>query len=266
MPDVGDLVEIRGTVRIREGEREVTDEVTGESSTETTLEHSIVLSQVEFMAVEDLDRDAEGDPVLAVGRMLADGSPQSVTTASSSDPRISSDDDGEVVPGGDRLAGSEVASELDPSKPGETLLEAPERGPAPQVSEGGFAEKALGIQDIVRTVEWRQLQEALSEVSGEGFELATPRAGRGTGVHLRLETENGSVRVPATAQRRLTELLAAGRLPALVSTPALCCVGIEPGHWRVQLRAMSDAINSGAIDPATASVDGLGPSVAARAG
>lgn len=266
MPAIGDLVEIRGTVRIREVEREITDEVTGESSTETTLEHSIVLSQVEFMAVEDPDRDAEGEPVLAVGRLLADGSPQSVTTASSSDPRISSDENGEVVPGVDRLAGSEVAPESDPSTPGETLLEDQERGPAPEVSERGGAEKDFGIQDIVSTVEWRQLQEALSEVSGEGFELASPRAGRGTGVHLRLETENGSVRVPATAQRRLTELLAAGRLPALVSTPALCCAVIEPGHWRVQLRAMSDAINSGAIDPATVSVDGLGPSVASRSG
>lgn len=266
MPAIGDLVEIRGTVRIREVEREITDEVTGESSTETTLEHSIVLSQVEFMAVEDPDRDAEGEPVLAVGRLLADGSPQSVTTASSSDPRISSDENGEVVPGVDRLAGSEVAPESDPSTPGETLLEDQERGPAPEVSERGGAEKDFGIQDIVRAVEWRQLQEALSEVSGEGFELASPRAGRGTGVHLRLETENGSVRVPATAQRRLTELLAAGRLPALVSTPALCCVVIEPEHWRIQLRAMSDAINSGAIDPATVSVDGLGPSVAARSG
>lgn len=261
MPELGDLVEIRGTVRIREVEREVTDEVTGESSTETTLEHSIVLSNVEFMAVEDPDRDAEGDPVLAVGRMLADGTPEPRGTDSSSGPGISSDDDGEVVPGVDRLADSE-----DPSTPGETLLEDQEREPAPEVSEPGDAEKDFGIQDIVSTVEWRQLQEALSEVSGEGFELATPRAGRGTGAHLRLETEIGSVRVPATAQRRLTELLAAGRLPALVSTPALCCVVIEPGHWRVQLRAMSDAINSGAIDPATVSVDGLGPPVAAPSG
>src|SRR5699024_10142732 len=108
--------------------------------------------------------------------------------------------------------------------------------------------------------------EALCEVSGDGFELATPRAGRGTGAHLRLQTESGPVRVPATAQRRLTELLAAGRLTALVSTPALCCVVIETGHWRVQLRAMSDAITSGAIDPASVSVDGLGPPVAARSG
>ncbi|SLN04675.1 DNA polymerase III alpha subunit [Corynebacterium xerosis] len=266
MPEIGDLVEIRGTVRIREVEREITDEVTGESSTETTLEHSIVLSQVEFMAVEDPDRDAEGDPVLAVGRLLSDGSPQSVTTASSSDPRISSDENGEVVPGVDRLAGSEIASASDPSTPGETLQEAPEHGPAPKVSEPGGAERDLGIQDIVRTVEWRQLQEALSEVSGEGFELAMPRAGRGMGTHLRLETTTGLVRVPATAQRRLTELLAAGRLPALVSTPALCCVVIDSRDWRGQLRAMSDAINSGAIDPATDSVDGLGPSVAARSG
>jgi len=266
MPDVGDLVEIRGTVRIREVEREIIDEETGESSTETTLEHSIMLSNVEFMAVEDPDRDAEGDPVLAVGRMLADGTPEPRGTDSSSGPGISSDDDGEVVLGVDRLAGSEVVSESDPSTPRETLQEGPERGPVPEVSERGGAGKDFGIQDIVKTVEWRQLQEALSEVSGEGFELATPRAGRGTGVHLRLETENGSVRVPATAQRRLTELLAASRLPALVSTPALCCVVIEPGHWRAQLRAMSDAINSGAIDPAMVSVDGLGPSVAARSG
>lgn len=266
MPEVGDLVEIRGTVRIREVEREITDDVTGESTTETTLEHSIMLSHVEFMAVQDPDRDAEGDPVLAVGRMLADGTPKPRGTASSPGPDVSSDDNEEVVPGVDHLAGSEVASETDQSTPGETPLEAPERGPAPEGSEPRDAEKDLGIQDIVSTVAWRQLQEALSEVSGEGFELATPRAGRGTGVHLRLETENGSVRVPATAQRRLTELLAAGRLPALVSTPALCCVVIEPGHWRIQLRAMSDAINSGAIDPATISVDGLGPSVAARSG
>lgn len=259
MPDVGELVEIRGTVRIREVEREVTDEATGESSTETTLEHSIMLSNVEFMGVEDPDRDAEGDPVLAVGRMLADGSPLPIPQATSVD--VAGHEPGvDPAPGQESSSGSVETGGAEPQS--KTAGPVPNRArPAPTV-----ADEDVRIEQVADTVEWRQLQEALCEVSGEGFELATPRAGRVTGTHLRLETENGPVRVPATAQRRLTELLAAGRLPALVSTPALCCVVIETRDWRGQLRAMTDAVNSGAIDPATSSVDGLGPSVDARSG
>ncbi|MGP9843329.1 DNA polymerase III subunit alpha [Brachybacterium sp. 107] len=263
MPEVGDLVEIRGAVRIREVEREITDEVTGESSTETTLEHSIVLCQVEFMAVYDPDRDAEGDPVLAVGRTLADRNPRHQATLSSA-PESSNDVEEDTAPGVELGPGAEVAAPPVEPVPGERSTDVTEPAPDPETSEPDAADEDLGIQDIVSTFEWRQLQEALTEVSGEGFELAMPRAGRGMGTHLRLETGTGPVRVPATAQRRLTELLAAGRLPALVSTPALCCVVIDSRDWRGQLRAMSDAINSGAIDPATVSVDGLGPYVAAR--
>src|SRR5690625_1265324 len=73
MPEPGDLVEIHGRVRRREVEREVVDETTGQTSTETTVEHSIYLSGLEYMDVDDPDRDAEGEPELAVGRMLADG-------------------------------------------------------------------------------------------------------------------------------------------------------------------------------------------------
>src|SRR5699024_919854 len=73
MPEVGDLVEVRGRVRLREVERDVVDEATGETSTQTSVEHSLYLSGLEYMEVADPDRDAEGDPVLAVGRMLSDG-------------------------------------------------------------------------------------------------------------------------------------------------------------------------------------------------
>ncbi|MGO1412754.1 MAG: hypothetical protein ACTHU7_15110, partial [Microbacterium sp.] len=258
-------VEIRGTVRIREVEREITDDTTGESSTETTLEHSIVLSHVEFMAVEDPDRDAEGDPVLAVGRMLADGTPQHQITSSSA-PETSNDVEKDLDSGVELGPSAEVADPPVEPVPGEGSPDVTEQVPDPERSKPDATDENVGIQDIVSTVEWRQLQEALSEVSGEGFELATPRAGRGTGTHLRLETETGPLRVPAIAQRRLAELLAAGRLPALVSTPALCCVVIETRDWRGQLRAMADAINSGAIDPGTVTVDGLSPPVTARSG
>src|SRR5699024_2868157 len=49
MPEPGDLVEIHGRVRLREVEREVVDETTGQTSTETTVEHSVYLSGLEFM-------------------------------------------------------------------------------------------------------------------------------------------------------------------------------------------------------------------------
>lgn len=251
MPEAGDLVEITGTVRIREVEREITDETTGESTTESTLEHSIVLSTVEHMAVEDPDRDAEGEPVLAVGRILADGRPAPTLPPSSTE-----------------AAGKPATEtpEITETAGVETPPDAEGPAAAPSVPEPAVVDEDVGIESISNTVEWQQLQEALSEVTGEGFELATPRIGRRTGTHLRLETMNGPVRVPATAQRRLTELLAAGRLPALVSTSALCCVVIEPRAWRAELRAMTDAINSGAIDPATVTVDGLSSPVAARPG
>lgn len=256
MPEIGDLVEIRGTVRIREVDREITDETTGESTTETTLEHSIVLASVEHMAVEDPDRDAEGEPVLGVGRMLADSSP--VPSTAPPGPAAAESSPAEAIP--------EPARESVASLPGESPVDAAAPDPTPEPSPPRADDEDVGIEQVADTVEWRQLQEALSEVTGEGFELATPRTGRRRGTHLRLETVHGPVRVPATAQRRLAELLAAGRLPALVSTPALCCVVIETRDWRGQLRAMTDAINSGAIDPATVPVDGLGPPVAARSG
>lgn len=255
MPEIGDLVEIRGTVRIREVDSEITDETTGKSTTETTLEHSIVLASVEHMAVEDPDRDAEGEPVLGVGRMLADSSPVPSTVSPSPAAAASP---AESIP--------EPALESVASLPGEWRVDAAAPDPTSERSRPRADDEDVGIEQVAGSVEWRQLQEALSEVTGEGFELATPRTGRRRGTHLRLETVYGPVRVPATAQRRLAELLAAGRLPALVSTSALCCVVIETREWRGQLRAMTDAINSGAIDPVTVSVDGLGPPVAARSG
>lgn len=255
MPEIGDLVEIQGTVRIREVDREITDETTGESTTETTFEHSIVLASVEHMAVEDPDRDAEGEPVLGVGRMLADSSPMPPTAASS------------IAPAGPVAASvPEPAREPVASEPAESLVDMSAPDPTPEPATPRPGDEDVSISKVAASVEWRQLQEALSEVTGEGFELATPRTGRRRGTHLRLETVHGPVRVPATAQRRLTELLAAGRLPALVSTPALCCVVIETREWRGQVRAMTDAVNSGAIDPATDPVDGLSPPVAARSG
>src|SRR5699024_12515884 len=61
MREVGDLVEIRGRVRLRGVERDVIAEATGQVSTQTSIEHLIYLSGLEYMDVEDPDRDAEGD-------------------------------------------------------------------------------------------------------------------------------------------------------------------------------------------------------------
>lgn len=113
--------------------------------------------------------------------------------------------------------------------------------------------------------EWSRLREVLRLATGEVFELARPRRNASTGADvgsfLRVEAERGAVLVPVTVQRRLSDLAAAGRLPAIVSTPKLRCVVIDARSWREQLRVMTDAINSGAIDPVATSVDAADPRV-----
>src|SRR5699024_11251944 len=97
----------------------------------------------------------------------------------------------------------------------------------------------------------------------EYFELAAPLpatlASGGVGSVTRLETEHGGAMTPPTVRGRLADLANAGRLPVLISTTRLHCVVIDPHTWRDQLRAMADAIHSGAIDPATTSIDAPAP-------
>src|SRR5699024_2650745 len=135
MPEPGDLVEIHGRVRLREVEREVVDETTGQTSTETTIEHSIYLSGLEYMDVDDPDRDAEGEPELSVGRMLADG-----IAAPASPPGPPGEAESGSSP--DRAGGLEEGEEVfdrRTSPPGGRAPEHPGRRPAEPAPERGRA-------------------------------------------------------------------------------------------------------------------------------
>lgn len=273
MPEVGDLVEIRGRVRLREVEREVIDEGTGDSSTQTNIEHSIYLSGLEYMEVDDPDRDAEGDPELAVGRMLSDG----IADPAPGDPSPATGPDS-----GGELGEDEESFEPITSAPSTNGAEAPGDGPAPTAPDRPEVPAAappassarapevgedVDLSEIVASAPWTRLREVLSQATGEEFALARPRQdtspdGTGEGSFLRVETERSSVMVPVSVQRRLAGLAAAGRLPVVVATARLRCVVIEPRDWHRQLRAMADAIHSGAIDPATTSIDAPAATVA----
>nr|WP_245354815.1 DNA polymerase III subunit alpha [Brachybacterium sacelli] len=283
MPEVGDLVEIRGTVRVREVEREVTDEATGETTTESRTERSIYLSGLEYMAVDDPDRDAEGDAVLAVGRMLSDGvaDPEPVATPPQDPPAtptredVEANDEEDFAPMQSPADTSDAETPANPRSSDERTAD-PSQGPAPMERPSGrprasvppSAEPADGgaeIPVVQASPEWSRLREVLKLATDENFELARPRRNASTGADvgsfLRVEAERGAVLVPVTVQRRLSDLAAAGRLPAIVSTPKLRCVVIDARSWREQLRVMTDAINSGAIDPVATSVDAADPRV-----
>src|SRR5699024_8620071 len=59
MPAEGDLVRITGKVEVREYEREMTDEETGETSTEKIVERSIILDSVSSLDIEDPSQEQE---------------------------------------------------------------------------------------------------------------------------------------------------------------------------------------------------------------
>src|SRR5699024_2595218 len=300
MPEPGDLVEIHGRVRRREVEREVVDETTGQTSTETTVEHSIYLSGLEYMDVDDPDRDAEGEPELVVGRMLAvgiaapaspPGRPGQVSApgvgtdgiaAPASPPSRPEQVDSPVTdldgtPDlGDELGESEEEFEPITSPSGGTEPEpfsrphavaAPERrratARAHTPSAGGDGDDGADLAEVASSTPWTRLRTMLADATGEEFELAAPRpatlATGGVGSVTRLETEHGGAMTPPTVRGRLADLANAGRLPVLISTTRLHCVVIDPHSWRDQLRAMADAIHSGAIDPATTSIDAPAP-------
>ncbi|MDN5688240.1 MAG: DNA polymerase III subunit alpha [Brachybacterium sp.] len=270
MPEVGDLVEIRGRVRLREVERDVIDEATGESSTQTSIEQSIFLSGLEYMEVDDPDRDAEGGPELAVGRMLSDGitdagpvpgdpPPATGPGPDSGNDLGEDDEDFEPITSASSTGGPETPGDghapTSPDLPAASAA-TPPASSAP-VRETG---EDIDPSEIVASAPWTRLRDVLSQATGEEFALAwprqdTPRDRTGGGSFLRVETERGSVMVPVSVQRRLADLAAAGRLPVLVATARLRCVVIDPSDWHRQLQAMADAIHSGAIDPATTSID-----------
>ncbi|MDN5688253.1 MAG: hypothetical protein L0G94_16480, partial [Brachybacterium sp.] len=273
MPEVGDLVEIRGRVRLREVEREVIDEATGQASTQMSLEHSIYLSGLEYMEVDDPDRDAEGVPELAVGRMLSDGvadsgaavplrlrqSPPATDTEVGSVSGGLAEDEEVFEPITARPGGAEAARRAAP----ESAATSRSRG-APATVTGSLAGhsslEAVDLSEIAASSQWTRLREVLSQATGEGFALAWPRQGTlrgrtGEGSFLRVETERGSVKVPVSVQRRLADLVADGRLPVFVAASRLRCVVLDPCDWQRQLQTMADAIHSGAIDPAVTSID-----------
>lgn len=69
MPKPGDLVEVRGKVEVREYEREETDEETGETSTRTVVERSMMLDSVIPVKVHDPSRESVA-PTLGIGALL----------------------------------------------------------------------------------------------------------------------------------------------------------------------------------------------------
>uniref|UniRef100_UPI004049488D helix-hairpin-helix domain-containing protein n=1 Tax=Brachybacterium sp. GPGPB12 TaxID=3023517 RepID=UPI004049488D len=285
MPTIGDLVEIRGSVRSREVEREVIDEVTGESSTQTIVEHSIILSGVEYMDVEDPDRDAEGDPELRVGALLADS-----TT------HIVADDQDREIQKASAVAVLERdddEEEFDPmpvAAPERTPTPAPERTaprsattaksvstrtPAAMVRRprpagtGGEDETRSDfdaeLSAVATTAEWERLFQSLQVTTGHEFFLARPRrnlaTGHDVGTFLRVETTDGTALVPVTAQRS-AQRSRPGRTPAGRDLHPEDASG-RHRHAGVEERLllMNDAVNSGLIDPSTSVVDGAEPSV-----
>src|SRR5699024_67200 len=130
--------------------------------------------------------------------------------------------------------------------------------------------EALDLSEVAASGPWTQLRKLLSQATGERFAVARPRrdasaSGDGAGSFLRVETETGPEMVPAAVRRRLADLVAAGRLPVLVASGRLRCVVIDTRAWHRQLQAMADAIHSGAIDPATTSIDAPAAADALRA-
>lgn len=287
MPTIGDLVEIRGSVRLREVEREVIDEVTGESSTQTIVEHSIILSGVEYMDVEDPDRDAEGDPELRVGALLADstthivadGKDQEVREASAVAVLERDGDEEEFDPmqpaAPERPRTSTPAPERTAPRSATTAKSVSTRTPAAMVrrprpagtgdEDETRADFDAELSAVATTAEWERLFQSLQITTGHEFFLARPRrnlaTGHDVGTFLRVETTDGTALVPVTAQHRLSDLAQAGRLPAVISTPKMRAVVIDTRAWREQLLLMNDAVNSGRIDPSTSVVDGVEPSV-----
>lgn len=295
MPEPGDLVEIHGRVRMREVEREVVDETTGQASTQTSIEHSIYLTGLEYMDVDDPDRDAEGEPELAVGRMLADvvAAPSSPARRSGQVSAPGAGTDGIATPvsparrlreaetdsSPDRAGGlGEDEEEFEPhiSSPGGAAPEpyghahaatALERGRATArahaLSAGADGEDGADLAEVASSAPWERLRTMLADATEEEFELATPRretlTAGGVGSVMRLETAHGGVKTPPVLRGRLADLAAAGRLPVLISTTRLRCVVIDPCAWRDQLHVMTDAIHSGAIDPSATSIDAPAP-------
>ncbi|MCG7309687.1 DNA polymerase III subunit alpha [Brachybacterium sp. ACRRE] len=280
MPAVGDLVELRGQVRVREVEREVVDEETGETSTQVTTERSIVLSDVEYMDVEDPDRDAEGDPELSVGRLLADGAdlppgrsaperdaPAAPTRAQEPSPSSpDSDDEEEFEPmsAPSPSLEAETRKHAEDEAPSQVAVRVPAaRGRKPSAAATTTESEDADLETVADSDQWKRLREALRLATGNEFILARPRrnstTGNDVGTFLRVETPHGAALVPVSAQRRLSNLAAAGRLPAVVSSDKLRCVVIDTRQWDRHLRAMTDAINSGFIDPSASSVDGVEP-------
>src|SRR5699024_6093255 len=229
MPEVGDLVEIRGRVRLREVERDVVDEATGQVSTQTSIEHSIYLSGLEYMDVADPDRDAEGDPELAVGRMLSDGiagpgpasaDPPPATGPGTGDGGVAEgEEDVEPITPASGTSGAARASDTacpgmgrsastPNDQPSNRATGAARPGPADGAGE------ALDLSEVAASGPWAQLRELLSQATGERFAVARPRrdasvSGDGAGSFLRVETEAGSEMVPAAVRRRLADLAAA---------------------------------------------------------
>src|SRR5699024_5946289 len=202
MPEPGDLVEIHGRVRMREVEREVVDETTGQASTQTSIEHSIYLTGLEYMDVDDLDRDAEGEQALAVVRMLDD-----VVAATSSPARRSGQvsapgagTDGIAPPvsparrlreaetdsSPDRAGGlGEDEEEFEPhiSSPGGAAPEpyghahaatALERGRATArahaLSAGADGEDGADLAEVASSAPWERLRTMLADATEEEFE------------------------------------------------------------------------------------------------
>lgn len=295
MPEPGDLVEIHGRVRLREVEREVVDETTGQASTRTSIEHSIYLTGLEYMDVDDPDRDAEGEPELVVGRMLADGiaAPPSPARRPGQVSAPGAGTEGFATPASPAHRLGEAETESSPDRADglredeeefEPLIPPPggaapepsgrphvatalERGRAPArahaTSPGADGEDGADLAEISSSAPWERLRTLLADATEEEFELATPRretlTAGGVGSVMRLETAHGGVRTPPMLRGRLVDLAAAGRFPVLISTTRLRCVVIDPRAWRDQLRAMTDAIHSGAIDPSATSIDAPAP-------
>lgn len=119
MPAEGDLVRITGKVEVREYEREMTDEETGETSTEKIVERSIILDSVSSLDIEDPSQEQEAS--LGVVDLLLGGGDGPDETDGPDEPESGPTDgpEGDVAPEWDDEAWDDEAwddeSDVDPA-------------------------------------------------------------------------------------------------------------------------------------------------------
>src|SRR5699024_9625986 len=160
-------------------------------STQTSVEHSLYLSGLEYMEVADPDRDAEGEPVLAVGRMLSDGIADPAPTPAprtDGDPAAGdgeSDQDEEefewiICAPATRAAASE-SDGRESTGPRSAADGTTAHRAAPGSAPPPGADEDLTLSEVAASEAWARLRETLSRSTGREFSLAGSRPDETTG-------------------------------------------------------------------------------------